>query len=76
MPAKSARVFNPRWLKMAKQKGPSVKEPFRQDRHSWLSYQALGRLPWLAPFLRRARRLRPPLPISVLQISPISGFAR
>ena len=25
--------------------------------------QALGRLPWLAPFLRRARRLRPPLPI-------------
>ncbi len=27
---------------------------------------ALGRLPWFAPFLRRARRLRPVLPMSGL----------
>ena len=30
--------------------------------------QALGRLPWLALFLRRARRLRPVLPISGLLV--------
>jgi hypothetical protein len=30
------------------------------------SGQALGRLPWLAAFLRRARRLRPVLLIGVL----------
>lgn len=29
---------------------------------------ALGRFPWLAPFLRRARRLRPVLPMMILLV--------
>lgn len=33
--------------------------------------QALGRLPWFAAFLRRARRLRPVFPIFVLLIQHV-----
>ncbi len=35
--------------------------------------QALGRLPWFALFLRRARRLRPVLPISGLLVLVVDG---
>jgi len=33
--------------------------------------QALGRLPWLALFLRRARRFRPVLPIGITSVSAV-----
>ncbi len=33
------------------------------NRVEWLYAQVLGRLPWFAAFFRRARRLRPVLPM-------------
>ena len=42
--------------------GQATKNP-----RQWRGFShALGRLPWFAPFLRRARRLRPVLPMSGL----------
>ena len=44
-----------------------------------LDAQALGRLPWLAPFFLRARRLRPVLPMvssSTLDVAPARGQGR
>ena len=45
---------------------------FDRLRSRGASGHALGRLPWLAPFLRRARRLRPVLPMMVLLRRPAS----
>ena len=36
---------------------------------------ALGRLPWFAPFLRRARRLRPVLPMMGPPVSLVQQFS-
>lgn len=40
---------------------PCVAERLRNPRREGVSSQALGRLPWFAPFLRRSLRLRPRL---------------
>src|SRR5689334_12849009 len=56
------------------QKSPPWRGLLRDD--SAGARQALGRLPWFAPFFLRARRLRPVLPMVVLLESVLGAVSQ